>query len=429
MKKKYRNFKINKDLIKNSKYYIPDIHQISKNTESNTWFDITKYNFDSKDFVPKNINNDKIKSVKICKQIQLYPNENQKKLIGKWMECSRIVYNLTVSFIRNNKIESFYNIRKKIHNIYSNSLRQYIINYNVPCTVLDNAIHDVIKAYKTSFSLLKTKQISHFRIRYKKITNSIKTIAIEKQAFNKDKTGFFVRYLGREMKSSEKIDLVNSTCRLTYSLIKNQYILSVPIDKNCVANIGKQKICSIDPGNKTFLTTYSPNGDCYKIFNRDNRTKLSKLLKRRIKLLKLKKSTKLSKFSKAILKNNRLVMNLVKELHYKSALYLLNRFNVIYLGNLSTKGITSKTKKMYSFEKIYTYAVSHYKFQTILEQKAKEYNIEVNIVNEAYTTMTCGKCGTLNKNVGSSRIFNCLDCGVSIDRDLNGARNILIKNN
>ena len=122
-------------------------------------------------------------------------------------------------------------------------------------------------------------------------------------------------------------------------------------------------------------------------------------------------------------------MNLVKELHYKSALYILNRFNVIYLGNLSTKCITSKTKKMYSFEKIYTYAVSHYKFQSILEQKAKEYNVEVNIVNESYTTMTCGKCGILNKNVGPSRIFNCLDCGVSIDRDLNGARNILIKNN
>lgn len=429
MKKKYRNFKINKDLIKNSKYYIPDIYKIPKNNESGTWFDIKQYNFDPKYYVSKNINNDKFKSVKICKQIQLYPNDEQKKLIKIWMEVSRIVYNLTVSYLRNNKIESFYNIRKKIHNLYSINIRQYIIEYSVPCTILDNAIHDVIKAYKTSFSLLKTKQINHFRIRFKKISNPIKTIAIEKQAFNKDRTGFFTRYLGRDMKSSEELSIVSTTCRLTYSHIKNKFILSVPIDKKCNPINGEQKLCSIDPGNKTFLTTYSPDGECYKIFNRDSRTRLSNLLRRRIKLLKLKKNTKLRKFSKAVLKNNNTIMNLVKELHYKSALYLLNRFNVIYLGNLSTKSITSKSKKMYSFEKLYTYAISHYKFQTILEHKAREFNADINIVNEAYTTMTCGNCSNLNKNVGCSRIFNCLDCGISIDRDLNGARNILIKNN
>lgn len=429
MKRKYLNFRIDKEQIKKSKFFIPELKCSINNIKNNSWFDINKIEYNSNNYFCKNINPANLESVKICKQIQIYPNEKQKELIKKWMEIARIVYNLTVSYLRKSKIESFYNIRKKIHELYSDNIKSLIQKYKVPCTVLDNAIHDVIKAYKTSFILLKTKQIRHFRLRFKKSSNPIKTISIEKQHFNKDRTGFFVSYLGKKIEASDSLKIVDSTCRLTYSSIKNKFILSVPFDKKCKQGIEEQKICSIDPGNKTFLTTYNPNGECYKIFNRNKCDRLSKLLRRRLKLLKLKKLTKQSKFSKAILKNNNNIMNLVKELHYKSAIFLLNRFNVIYLGNLSTKSITSKSKKMYSFEKLYTYAISHYSFQTILLNKAKEYNANVKVVNEAYTTMTCGNCGVCNRKVGNSRVFNCLECGISIDRDLNGARNILIKNN
>ena len=50
-------------------------------------------------------------------------------------------------------------------------------------------------------------------------------------------------------------------------------------------------------------------------------------------------------------------------------------------------------------------------------------------VDEAYTTRTCGLCGTLNDTVGNAKTFRCVDpqCGVDIDRDVNGARNILLR--
>jgi len=49
------------------------------------------------------------------------------------------------------------------------------------------------------------------------------------------------------------------------------------------------------------------------------------------------------------------------------------------------------------------------------------------IVSEAYTSKTCTRCGVLN-NIGSNEIYHCKECDLVIDRDINGARNILLKN-
>ena len=60
--------------------------------------------------------------------------------------------------------------------------------------------------------------------------------------------------------------------------------------------------------------------------------------------------------------------------------------------------------------------------------KSKEYfGCNVLEVTEEYTSKTCGKCGFINKKLGANKIFNCNKCKLQIDRDLNGARNILLK--
>lgn len=50
-------------------------------------------------------------------------------------------------------------------------------------------------------------------------------------------------------------------------------------------------------------------------------------------------------------------------------------------------------------------------------------------VNPAYTSQTCSVCGhrlASDKRLGlSDRVFNCPDCGICIDRDLNASKNIL----
>ena len=50
------------------------------------------------------------------------------------------------------------------------------------------------------------------------------------------------------------------------------------------------------------------------------------------------------------------------------------------------------------------------------------------IGTEEYTSKTCTNCLKINYNLGSDKTFKCPNCSLIIDRDVNGARNILLKN-
>jgi putative transposase len=49
------------------------------------------------------------------------------------------------------------------------------------------------------------------------------------------------------------------------------------------------------------------------------------------------------------------------------------------------------------------------------------------VQDEAYTSKTCGMCGTRNNKLGSNETFICENCTFETHRDVNGARNILLK--
>jgi len=74
--------------------------------------------------------------------------------------------------------------------------------------------------------------------------------------------------------------------------------------------------------------------------------------------------------------------------------------------------------------------LSHYKFRQYLLAKAKEYDCHVEVVTEEFTSQACTKCGTLSKNYDKHRVKKCMNakCKLRIHRDMNGARNILLKN-
>ncbi len=71
--------------------------------------------------------------------------------------------------------------------------------------------------------------------------------------------------------------------------------------------------------------------------------------------------------------------------------------------------------------------LSHYKFKLHLSKKCEEYGSELYDVTEEYTSKTCTCCGIQSQNYDKNRVKQC-KCGFKIDRDINGARNIMIKN-
>jgi putative transposase len=73
-------------------------------------------------------------------------------------------------------------------------------------------------------------------------------------------------------------------------------------------------------------------------------------------------------------------------------------------------------------------SLSHFQFKMKLKYQCLKWQRKLHIVNESYTSKTCGRCGNINNELGSSKSYKCSKCHLEIDRDINGARNIYLKN-
>lgn len=128
------------------------------------------------------------------------------------------------------------------------------------------------------------------------------------------------------------------------------------------------------------------------------------------------------------------IRNLVNEAHWKTADYLCSRFDVILLPDFQTQQMVKKVDKHNRHRKINRDTArrlliwSHYTFKQRLLNKAREWGKTLVIVNEAYTSKTCTSCGWQHPTLGGRKVYLCQSCGLRLDRDANGARNICLRN-
>ena len=71
---------------------------------------------------------------------------------------------------------------------------------------------------------------------------------------------------------------------------------------------------------------------------------------------------------------------------------------------------------------------AHYRFQQRLLFKCRQHNCRVAIADESYTSKTCSACGALDYKLGGKKVYRCASCKMVMDRDINGAKNISLKN-
>ena len=117
------------------------------------------------------------------------------------------------------------------------------------------------------------------------------------------------------------------------------------------------------------------------------------------------------------------VRDLIDEIHNKLALTLCRTFDVVYIPSFETQNMVSKLKHKTSRAML---GWAHYRFKMKLKSKAEEYSCKVVDCTEEYTSKTCGNCGEIN-SIGGKESWTCKHCGCAHDRDINGARNILLK--
>jgi putative transposase len=109
-----------------------------------------------------------------------------------------------------------------------------------------------------------------------------------------------------------------------------------------------------------------------------------------------------------------------QDFHYKTALALVRANDTIYHEDLQTANMVRNHHLAKSISD-----AGWSQFLSILSAKAAWAGRTVVAVPPAYTSQTCSGCGVLVHKGLSVRWHSCPDCGTSLHRDHNAAKNIL----
>lgn len=105
---------------------------------------------------------------------------------------------------------------------------------------------------------------------------------------------------------------------------------------------------------------------------------------------------------------------------HKTTRYLVDTYGTIVLEDLSLKFMLQNGNLSRS-----AHDVGLGIFRTMLDYKAIEAGVEVVAVNPRNTSQACSGCGSIVLKDLSVRVHRCPDCGLTLDRDVNAALNIL----
>lgn len=223
------------------------------------------------------------------------------------------------------------------------------------------------------------------------------------------------------------IHLENGKYYLRYTVPHNYY---PPTDiRNDIQIKNESRIIALDPGIRKFMVGYDPEGKVTIFGEGANHLLSAMLLEIDKKISKITLSTdsiekdQLRKEMKQIWKK---IRNYVDELHWKTIKFLTERYDIILLPDFRISEMVT-TKTLSKMTKRLMYMFSFHRFKQKMIFKCMSLGKELYYVDESYTSKTCCSCFKLN-NVGGNEIYRCSHCGISVDRDMNGAINILIKN-
>ncbi|HET9978945.1 MAG TPA: transposase [Ktedonobacterales bacterium] len=173
----------------------------------------------------------------------------------------------------------------------------------------------------------------------------------------------------------------------------------------------------IDLGLESFVTladgTMIHNPRCYRKAERRLKTAQRKVSRRK------KGSTRRRKAVKLLAKAHLKVKRQRQDFQHKAALTLLREYDTIYHEDLQ---VANMVKNHHLAKSIADAGWSG--FLTILNAKAACAGRSVVAVPPAYTSQTCSGCGAVVQKGLSVRWHACPDCGTSLHRDHNAAKNI-----
>ena len=347
-------------------------------------------------------------------KIRIFPNPEQKALLKRWFGVSRFVFNTTIKYLQEPGTKANW---LAIKTGILNSLPDWAAS--VPFQIKSIAIKDACQAVKKAKAdFKKNGQVHRCKFRSRKDTKQ--SVFVPKTAI-KD-CGIYHTILGQS-KLKEALPKAFSDGRLTLAYGEYYLIVSEEVQSRQTDNQGR--VVALDPGVRTFMTFISE--DSYGYLGNNSNLQIQKLCFKLDKLIsKMSKATRAQKrrFKKAADRLKSRIQHKVKELHHKTAKFLVDNFDVILLPSFESSKMVSKSRRKLRSKTVrQMLTLSHYQFKKHIEWKAWELGkVALTNINEAYTSKTVSWTGEVKK-IGGCRVIKDRD-GRCMNRDLNGARGI-----
>lgn len=381
------------------------------------------------------------KTTKISRKIRLYPDKTQQNLLNELISQYRFVYNKTVDLLINGKIGancdlktkrerksmSDYDIRDTFFQFWleTNSWLTNCININT----VKEAITEAVIAQKIGFAHLELGLIERFELKFKSRKNPQQTINLRNGILS---TKGVLASRSLKLATPLKDNIGGKFKGLTLTTTGGLFYLIYTEDTVNNPEVENQdlKIVALDPGVRTFQTIFSSNGVFGK-FGQEAIKRLAKLChkadKIQSKIAKTKNQSRINYLRMWQQRTTLKIRNLRKELHHKISRFLVDNFDVILLPCFNTgEMVKKKDRKINKSTTRSMLNLGHFEFKELLKFKADKFGKKLIIVSEAYTSKTVSWTGEIIANLGGRKVIKSQN-NESLDRDLNGARGILIK--
>ena len=290
---------------------------------------------------------------------------------------------------------------------------------------------DLCEAFSTNRAKKDKNPLHKFDLHFRS-KNDVQTIRIPGGCCKKPGTLFPTFTNGEFLRCEEDFSSYGGELKIQMDRTGDFFVVvqtyGTTTSKNFIE--GNLKVCALDPGVRTFQTAVDSGGKVVEFGPAD----IGKIYRHCHHMDKLQgkitrtKSRRKSKVKKAWYRSIRRLKGLVSEVHRKVAKFLCEEYDVIFIPVFNTKDMVRRVeRKINSKTSRAMLTWSHYRFRQMLKAKAVVTGAFVKEVTEEYTSQTCTRCGNIKSNLGKSKIYRCSSCGLRVDRDENGARNILLK--
>ena len=421
--------------------------------------------------VPKKTKKEKPPATRVFKY-RITPSKDQIKLYDQLFDIHRFIHNKTIELIEKHSAKATkYNKNNKSVSIEANPeiegdidleisiktkkaklvpsmgyLARKLINIGSPLAVacpwiMDSAsdfrggaVRECIFDYKSAFSRYcddnKPFKMS-FRSKHQEISNGC-SFAVPSKHWNNEEHERWFALLPKKLRCLNKRsgNKLPSTIKYAARLKRypgNKYFICIPMPAP-VLKPSKDNLLVIDPGYRTCFTGINFRDNVLEEIGNSVSEKISLKLayvnKLRRKVALATRHRTRYHLKRLLIKASQKVSNLIDDLHKASAKYMCENFSTILIPKLNFHtflNVSKKTKSMAA-------RVSHCRFVDCLINKSKQYtNCNVFVVDEAYTSKTCSRCGHMHYKLGPSKVFVCPKCNVTLGRDENAVYNILMK--